>query len=87
MEIVEIKDIEREPGHIYYRRTYHGVSIISIPGKNVELPVQFTIEMDPLGKKTIELNLQSEIDYPLLPIRKALMNFVLALDNEDKLLC
>ncbi len=87
MKILEIKDIEREESHIYYRRKYHGIAIISTPKNDMPLKIQFIVEVDPLGKRTIELNLLESIAYPLLPLRKALIDFIINLDKEDKLLC
>ncbi len=87
MDIKEIKNIEREPGHIYYRRTYHGDAIIALHNNTVELPIQFTLEMDPMGKMTVELNLKGEIHYPTLPIYKALKEFIIEMDKKDELLC
>ena len=87
MKIVSIKNIEREPGHIYYRRTYHCIIIVEISSKNVDLSVKFTIEMDPLGKKEIELDLEKGIPYPLLPLKKALIEYILKIDSEGILPC
>ncbi len=87
MEILEIKDIEREESHIYYRRTYHGTAIISTPRHDISVKVQFTIEVDPLGQRSVELNFLETIAYPLLPLQKALIEFIIELDKKDKLLC
>ncbi len=87
MEVLEIKNIEREPGHIYYRRTYHGDAILSLPRGSITLPIQFTLEMDPMGQMSIELNLKGEVDYPILPLRKTLIAFILEMDKKDELLC
>ncbi len=87
MEIVSIKNIEREPGHIYYRRTYHCIIVIEISSNNVDLPVKFTIEMDPLCNKKIELDLEKSISYPLLPLKKALVEYIIKIDSEGVLPC
>ncbi len=87
MEVLEIKNIEREPGHIYYRRTYHGDAFIALHKSTAELSIQFTLEMNPMGQMAVELNLKGDIDYPILPIRKALIDFILEMDKKDELLC
>ncbi len=87
MEILEIKNIEREPGHIYYRRTYHGDAVLSLPKSSVTLPIQFTLEMDSMGKLSVELNLKEDIHYPLLPLHKALKEYIIDMDKKDQLLC
>ncbi len=87
MEIVSVKNIEREPGFIYYRRTYHSVLEIVINTQTVEATIKFTIEMDPLGRKNIELDIESDIDYPLLPLRKAIKEYITKIDSEGVLPC
>lgn len=87
MEILEIKDIEREPGHIYYRRTYKGTAVISLPTTVANAPVKFTVEMEPMGNKKIELDINQSVEYPLLPLRTALKKFILDMDEKDMLLC
>lgn len=87
MEILRIKNIEREPGFIYYRRTYHSVIDILFHNNTVEASIKFTIEMDPLGKKNIELEIESNIDYPILPLRKAIKDYIVKIDTEGVLPC
>ncbi len=87
MEIKEIKNIEREPGHIYYRRIYHGDAVIGLPKADIEVPIQFILEMNPMGQITVELTLKSDISYPLLPIHKALKEFIIDMDKKDQLHC
>ena len=53
MRILELRDLNREEGYIYYRRNFTGTAVIEIPGSTLEAPVAFCIEMDPFGVKTI----------------------------------
>ncbi len=85
MKILELKDLEREEGYIYYRRNFSALAILEIPGSTLEAPVEFCIETSPLGEKTIELNINNNINYPLLPVKKALKEYILLQDTEGKL--
>ena len=49
MKILDIKNITREDGEIFYRRTFTGTAVIQFPLTTTEEPVTFTIEMTPLG--------------------------------------
>ena len=77
MRILELRDLNREEGYIYYRRNFTGTAVIEIPGSTLEAPVAFCIEMDPLGVKTIEIDIENTLNYPVLPVKKALKEYIL----------
>ena len=58
----------------------------SFPLKTVCTPISFTIEMSPLGEKTIDIIFNESIDYPLLPIIKILREIIKQKDYEGQLL-
>jgi hypothetical protein len=49
--------------------------------------IKFTIEMDPLGNKTIDLQVTPGINYPLLPLKRAIIEYILAQEMEGKIPC
>lgn len=85
MKILEFKDLQRTEGYIYYRRDFSGVALVQIPGKVISVKVSFNIEMSPFGSKTIDVTIESAINYPVLPVKKALTDFILTEDNQGKL--
>ena len=85
MKVLELRNIQQEEGYIYYRKKFFSTALIEIPQKNVELPFIFIIETEPTGKKTIDISLQSSIDYPILPIIKALKEKIYEYDKEGLL--
>ncbi|MDR2898183.1 MAG: hypothetical protein LBU99_05140 [Spirochaetaceae bacterium] len=85
MKVLEIKDMLRKEVPLYYRMDYTGTAVVEIPLKVIEAPVEFTIETDPLGRKTIELTLKNDIDYPLVPLVKSLKEYILELSREGLL--
>ena len=82
MRILELRDLNREEGYIYYRRNFTGTAVIEIPGSTLEAPVAFCIEMDPFGVKTIEIDIENTLNYPVLPVKKALKEYILLRDSE-----
>ena len=82
MRILELRDLNREEGYIYYRRNFTGTAVIEIPGSTLEAPVAFCIEMDPFGVKTIEIDIENTLNYPVLPVKKALKEYILLRDLE-----
>ena len=85
MRILELKNLYREEGYIYYMRKFSGVALIQIPGDTLQAPVSFSIETSPFGTKTIDIEVSSTLNYPLLPIKKALETFIITEDNEGRL--
>lgn len=87
MKIVELKDLQREEGQIFYLRKYKTKVVVDLPISQEEVPISFTIETDPFGKKNIELSIEKQINYPLLPLKKAIKDFILAEDLQGRLPC
>ena len=87
MKVIEFKDLRREEGQIFYIRKYYCVTVLDLPTGFAEHPIKFTIEMNGLGNKSIELFFENQINYPLLPVKKALIEYILDQDREGKLPC
>ncbi|MDE5898216.1 MAG: hypothetical protein K2H09_02970 [Treponemataceae bacterium] len=85
MKVLALQNLMREEGHIYYRRKFTGEAQIQIPGNTLQASVAFCIETSPLGTKDVEIEVGNAINYPLLPIKKALKQFILEEDQEGKL--
>lgn len=81
MNVVELKNVEREDGFIYYMRKYTADAVIKLPTETTETPIKFCIETDPLGQKHIDLELLTQPNYPALPIISSLKVFIMAQDN------
>lgn len=85
MKIVGLKNVSREDGYIYYMRKFSGIALIQIPGNTLQTPVSFFIETSPLGTKSISVSIRNQLNYPILPVRKALADYILEEDREGKL--
>lgn len=85
MKILEIRDIQREEGHIFYRRNFSAVVLIELPLKNVESSINFIIEMLPTGKKEVDLDIVEDVEYPIIPLKNAIIKTILDMDYEGQL--
>ena len=85
MEVLEIKNLYREETGLYYRRNFTGLAVIELPIKTIEVPLDFIIEMGPMGNKDFDIELKDKIDYPLLPVIKKLKEYIEKLEVEGKL--
>ena len=84
MRVVEIRNICREEGSIYYLRKFKGDAVIELPGGDFEMPVEFCIETDPLGAKKIDIIISESINYPVVPIKSALKTYIITADSKGK---
>ena len=86
MTVLGIDQIQKDEGHIFYRQKYSGVATIEIVSKNVSFPLTFIIDTNPLGIKTIEIGiLPQDVSYPIIPLKKALKEYVNTLSELGKL--
>lgn len=85
MKVLEIQNIQREEGAIYYLRKFRGDAVLELPMGNLKAPVSFSIETSPFGEKTIDVSLVKPLDYPVVPVKNALRTFILAEDEQGKL--
>ena len=89
MKVLGINQIRTDDTYIYYRRNYKAQAVLELLQKNCQANIAFTIETSPFGEKTIYVDFEkgTNIDYPIIPVKSALKNFILTLDNEGKLPC
>jgi hypothetical protein len=86
MRVLEIKEIIRKDAPIYYRRFFSGVANIELLNNNaVERRIDFYIETKPTGLKEILVTIAEPIDYPLVPLIKALKTTIHTLDTNGSL--
>lgn len=86
MKILGLKGISKEETYIYYMNKYSATAVIEIFAQQISLPISFSIEINPLGIKTIELDtLPKTLDYPVLPITKSIKDYIAQLSEENKL--
>ena len=85
MNILELKDINREEGCIYYLRKYTANALLELPAETTLTPISFSIETGPMGDRHISVKLISAPNYPVLPLMAALKSYILKDDKEGRL--
>jgi hypothetical protein len=85
MKVLEIRNVYREDGCIYYFRKFKGDAVVQLPLGALETPISFSIEASPLGTKNIEVYFSQPIDYPVIPVKNALKEFIGIEDSKGKL--
>lgn len=87
MKVIEFQNLQREEGQIFYLRKYNCDCVLELPTAREVTPIFFSIETSPFGQKTIELSLKGQVNYPLVPLKKAITEFILAEELEGRLPC
>lgn len=87
MRVAEFKNLQREEGQIFYLKKYNCIAVLELPIETEEVPIYFEIETDPFGRKNITLTISKQVNYPLLPVRKALLDYILTEELEGRLPC
>lgn len=87
MTVKEFVNLEREDVQIFYIRKYSAVAVIELPLRTDNVNIKFSIEMNSFGQKDISLVMENQIDYPMIPLKKAITEFILKLEQEGKLPC
>lgn len=86
MKVNKIIDIVRKDVPLYYRNKYTAKAEIQLKenvSQNVE--IEFAIEVTPISGKVYSVDEIEDIDYPTLPIKKAIIEQVKNYDREGLL--
>ncbi|MDR1057935.1 MAG: hypothetical protein LBL43_00150 [Treponema sp.] len=81
MRIIEIKNITRKDVPLYYRMHYSGIAVLELVNRNIDCCIDFSVETKPTGVKEISITKVDVVDYPLIPLKKELKQFIGALDS------
>ena len=87
MKVVELANLQREDVQIFYIRKYAATAVLDLTARTANVDIEFSIEMNSFGNKSFSLSIKSPIDYPLIPIRKTILEYITNLEMEGKLPC
>lgn len=77
MKVLELNSISKEEGWIYYLNKYKATAVLEILAQTVSIPLSFSVEINPLGQRTVEVDgIPNTLDYPVVPIKKALSAYI-----------
>ena len=87
MKVIELKNITYKNSQIVYIRQFDCDAIVELMAVTETIPLHFEIEIDCFGNRNIRMDLKKEINYPLLPLKKNLSEYIKNQDEEGKLPC
>ena len=87
MDLIEIRNIVRKDIPLHYREEFTCTAVFR-DGKNsleMEVPIEFSLESNVFGNRSVEVKVKGPVDYPVIPIRKAVEEYIMNLDSERKI--
>ncbi|MBO7582335.1 MAG: hypothetical protein IKX70_08215 [Treponema sp.] len=87
MKVMELANLKREDVQIFYIRKYAATAVLDLTARTANVDIEFSIEMNSFGNKDFSLSIKNQIDYPLIPIRKSILEYITKLEMEGKLPC
>ena len=86
MKVHGVEQLIKKDIPLYYRNEYEALVYIEFPtGNREQIPIEFTVEIKPTGDRVIEVKLKEKIDYPLLPVLRALKEEIKRLEENGEL--
>lgn len=86
MKVHGIGQLVKKDIPLYYRNEYEGLGDLEFSdGERCRVPLDFTVEIKPTGERIIAVKLKERIDYPLLPIIRALKEKIKILESNGDL--
>lgn len=87
MKVIGLNNINHKKSHIVYIRHFTAEAVIELPNMQENVPVNFEIEMDCFGNKQVRVDILKEINYPTIPLKKSVCDYIRTQDEEGKLPC
>ena len=86
MKVHGVEQLIKKDIPLYYRNEYEALFFIEFPtGSREQIPIEFTIEIKPTGDRVIDVKIKERIDYPLLPVIRALKEKIRFLEENGDL--
>ncbi len=86
MDVINIINIKRKDIPLHYREEFSGSAIFrNTKLEENEIEMEFALERTPYGTKEIEVNFPVAPNFPIIPAKKLLKEYILKFEKEGKL--
>lgn len=85
MKVIDISDLKRKESPLHYRKEYVGTITMEIMQQTISSPLSFVVEHKPMGPVEIKVDIQEELDYPILPVISAIKQHIRTLMEKGAL--
>ncbi|MBN2509295.1 MAG: hypothetical protein JXB03_03420 [Spirochaetales bacterium] len=81
-----MKDIVKKDSPLHYRNEYTAnLYYEGIGNSEFVRDIGFTVERDPLGKPKVSVHLHGILEYPLIPAKRKITEYIMDLEKQGKL--
>ena len=85
MGLIAINNVIRRDSPIYYRHEYRGVAVVEFAGRKCQAGIDFVLETNPFGGRSVNVTIKDTIDYPVVTLQRELQAAIEQLDLKNKL--
>jgi hypothetical protein len=85
MKVVELREIRRRETHLHYIREFTAVAVLESNAAKCVKNVSFTVEHKALGPPDINVRVLDSVDWPLLPVVRAIRTHLYDLERKGNL--
>ena len=90
MKLLSIVNIEKKQGDvpIYYRKDYLAQALFQKTlhhHEQVNVDIEFSVEMESTGDKKIEVHIQEDVDYPIMPLIHSLKKEIRQMESKGQI--
>lgn len=86
MKVLSVDQITRRESPLLYRTTYDALATLAgADEQSLQVPIEFVVESDPFGRKSVTVKLVEDVNEPSLPIIEELAAQIESLRTEGAL--
>jgi hypothetical protein len=86
MKVVELKELSKREATIHYIKEYTAVAVLESNHGRTEADIAFTLELKALGPPGVSVRVLDPVDWPLLPVMRAIRAYIVDLEGSGRLL-
>ena len=86
MTVHGIDELVKKDIPLYYRNEYEGTGDLELlSGSRHRIPLAFAVEIKPDGERIVAVQVKEKLDYPMLPVVRALKQTILSMEKDGLL--
>jgi hypothetical protein len=86
MKVLELRELSKRDAPIHYLKEFTAVAVLESQQGRTEADIAFTLEHKALGPPEVTVRLMDPVDWPLLPVVRALRDHICELEKLGRLI-
>ncbi len=85
MKVVELRELNRRNIAIHYIKEFTAIAVLQSKDTQTEAEIAFVLESKAVGPPEVSVRVLNPVDWPLLPVVRALRDHILELETSGRL--